>query len=141
MSFMVGLKFIPLRSPGGETTSHIGLFVKIEIKALRHKQASSSGRCKQDLDSSMQKFSLSALPEVCHFSESSEAAVGVDHNNEEADQGITPQLVSDNSANGGHLLPSGPPRLVRQGGINEYTVEVHAENNVEEDTDIDAEQL
>ena len=135
---MAGLKFIPLRSPGGETTSHIGLFVKIEIKALRHTQASPGGSCKQDLDSSIQKFSLSALPEVCHLSESLEAAIAVDHNNEGVDQGIPPQLVSDHSANGGHLLL---PRLFRQDGINELTVDVHEENNAEEDTDIDTEQL
>ena len=63
------MKFIPLRTPGGEATSHIGVFVKIEIKALRHKQASSSA---QDMESSMQKFSLPNLPETYHYSESLE---------------------------------------------------------------------
>ena len=124
-----GLKFIPLRKPGGETASHIGLFVKLEIKTLRHKQASSSGRCKQDLEKSMQKFSLSTVPEICRFSESMEAPVAIDHNDEGVDQGITPQLASNNSANGGHLISNRPPQLFRQGGINECTVEIHAENN------------
>ena len=34
-----GLRFIPLRTPGGQRTSHAGLFVKIKLETLRHKEA------------------------------------------------------------------------------------------------------
>lgn len=134
---MIGLKFIPLRKPGGDTISHVGVFVKIEIKALRHKQASSSGKCTQDLDSSMQRFPLASLPETCQYSESMEYPVAVDHNKEDK-QEVTHHLVSSNSANGVHALSRGAPRLFRQGGMNECTVDVHVENDTQ-NTDSDTE--
>lgn len=121
---MIGVKFIPLRTHGGESTSHIGVFVKIEIKQLRHKEASSSGRCPQELDLPVKKFSSSKLPETCYYSESLEC---VDQG-ENHDQRTT-HLVSNNSANGGHRLLGGP-QLFRQRAINESTVEVHLENNL-----------
>jgi len=110
-----------LRTPGGESTSHIGLFVKIAL--------TSSRRCPQDLDSSVKRFSASALPEICHYSESLEYMAPTDHMMEEADQEITIHLQSSSSANGGHVLSRAAPKLFRQGTINEYTVEVHAEND------------
>lgn len=139
---MIGLKFIPLRKPGGETTSHIGVFVKIETKALRHNEASFRGKCPQDLDSSIQKFSLATLPETCQYSESLENMDAIDDNKEETDlDEITLHLPSNNSANGGHALSRGPPRLFRQGGINECTVEVHAESNVQKVDDSDTDDF
>ena len=49
-----GLHFIPLRTPSGESASHIGIFVKIKMNRLSRKQASSSGICsQQDLDNSL----------------------------------------------------------------------------------------
>lgn len=127
INIMIGLKFIPLRTPGGESTSQIGVFVKIEIKALKHKQASSSGKCLQDLDSSIRKFSL---PETCQYSESYEDIVAVDHVKKNGNQKFT-HLLSNNSADGGHDLLRGQ-QLVRQGAINEFTVEIHNENNQQE---------
>ena len=32
------MRFIPLRTPGGQRTSHVGLFVKIKLETLRHKE-------------------------------------------------------------------------------------------------------
>ena len=46
-----GLHFIPLRTPGGESASHIGIFVKIKMNKLSHRQASSSGVCSQQNNS------------------------------------------------------------------------------------------
>ena len=34
-----------MRKPGGESASHIGIFVEIKMNKLSHKQASSSGIC------------------------------------------------------------------------------------------------
>ena len=124
---MTGLKFIPLRTPGGGSTSHIGVFVKIEITTL----TSSSKRCPQDLDSSIQKFSLSSLPETCHYSESLEDVTTVDYNKEEDDHEITPHLQSNNSVNSGHALSRGSLQFFRQRAINECTVEVHAESDTQ----------
>ena len=123
---MTGLKFIPLRTPGGESTSHIGVFVKIEITTLI-----SINKCPQDLDSSMQEFAPTSLPETCHHSESLEVTT-VDYHEEEDNHEITHQSQSNNSSNGGHALSRGPPQLFHQGAINEFTVEVHAENNIQD---------
>ena len=46
-----GLHFIPLRTAGGESASHIGIFVKIKMNNLSHRQASSSGICSQQNNS------------------------------------------------------------------------------------------
>ena len=118
---MLGLKFIPLRNPAGESTSHVGLFVKIAL--------TSSRRCPQDLESSVRRFSPPALPETCRYSESFEYMAPTDHMTEVSDQEITVHLKSNSSANGGHILSGAAPKLFRQGAINEHIVEVHAENN------------
>jgi len=132
---MIGLKFIPLRTPGGECTSHIGLFVNIEIKALRHKQASASGKCPQDLDSSFEKFSVPDLAKTCYYSESFEnTTFPVDHCKKNGNQKLT-HSVSNNSADGDHDLLRRQPQLFRQGAINEFTVEVHPNNNKKETDD------
>lgn len=124
---MTGLKFIPLRTPGGESTSHIGVFVKIEITTLI-----SINKCPQDLESPMQTFAPTSLPETCHYSESLDDMTTIDYNGEEDDHEITHHSQSNNSSNGGHALSRGPPQLFRQRGINEFTVEVHAENNTQD---------
>ena len=125
---MTGLKFIPLRTPGGESTSHIGVFVKIEITKLI-----SSNKCPEDLDPSMHTFVPTSLPETCHqYSESLEDMTTIDYNEEEDDHETTHHSQSNNSSNGGHVLSRGPPQFFRQGAINEFTVEVHAENNTQD---------
>ena len=64
-----GLRFIPLRTPGGESASHIGIFVKIRINKLSQKQASSSGMCSlQDLKTPMKRFSSPMFPENSRLS-------------------------------------------------------------------------
>ena len=63
---MIGLKFIPLRTPGGEITSHIGLFVKINIETLRH-----FVKGPKDLDSSTQPTPT----KICYRSKSLENMV------------------------------------------------------------------
>ena len=89
----------------------------------------------------MQKFSLSSLPETCHYSESLEDMTTVDQSEEEVDHEITPHLQSNNSANGGHALSRGAPQLFRQRAINECTVEVHAENNAQDIDDDNHEEF
>lgn len=46
-----GLHFIPLRTPGGGSATHVGVFVKIKMNKLSHRQASSSGMCSQQNNS------------------------------------------------------------------------------------------
>jgi len=122
IDFISGLKFIPLRTPGGESSSHIGLFVKIGLKTLRYKEASSSGKCQDDVEPRM-KFGLSNLPETCHLSASVEDVVSVD---EPVPQRFNVEVTpSSNGTANGHVRPQG---LARQGAI---TVEVHANANDE----------
>ena len=121
---MAGLRFIPLRTPGGESSSHIGLFVKIGLKSLRHKEASASGKCRDDFEPSLKKLSLSNLPATCHLSDSVEDMVCVDEPEpQQFNVEITPSSIGITN---GHAPPRGG--LVRQGAI---TVEVHANANAE----------
>ena len=118
---MVGLRFIPLRTSGGESSSHIGLFVKIGLKTLRHKEASASGKCQDDFQPSIQKFSLSNLPATCYLSDSVEDVVCVDEPEpQQFSVEITPSSIE--TANG--HAPS--QSLTWQGAV---TVEVHASAN------------
>jgi len=121
---MAGLRFIPLRTPGGESSSHIGLFVKIGLKTLGHKEASASGKCRDDFEPSLKKLSLSNLPASCHLSDSVEGMVCTDKPEpQQFSVEITPSSIGTTN---GHVPPRGG--LVRQGAI---TVEVHANANDE----------
>ena len=44
---VTGIHFIPLRKPGGDPVSHIGIFVKIK---LNHVQSSDDGLCQQNTE-------------------------------------------------------------------------------------------
>ena len=121
---MAGLRFIPLRTPGGESSSHIGLFVKIGLKTLRHKEVSASGKCRDDFEPSIKKFSLSNLSATCHLSDSVEDIVCADESEpQQFNVEITPSSIGTTN---GHA----PPRdvLAQQGAI---TVDVHANANDE----------
>jgi len=65
--YNVGVRFIPLRTPGGKSTSHIGIYAKINMKKLSHRIASSSGICPQNLDLTPRKLSTPAIPKICPF--------------------------------------------------------------------------
>ena len=65
MCIYAGLRYIPLQTPGGKSTSHVGLFVKIGIKKLSRKYAAASGVCLQEPDALPRKFSPSSMPEMC----------------------------------------------------------------------------
>ena len=59
-----------MRTPGGQSASHIGIFVEIKIRKLSQKQASSRGRCAlQDLQSPMKRFSSPKIPETYQLSD------------------------------------------------------------------------
>ena len=59
------MRFIPLCTPGGESVSHIGLFVRIKKNKLSHKKASSGGICLlQDYRPPMKKFTSPRLLET-----------------------------------------------------------------------------
>jgi len=118
---MAGLRFIPLRTAGGELSSHIGLFVKIGLKTLRHKEASASGKCRDDFEPSIKKFDLlSNLPETCHLSDSVEDIVCTD---EPEPQKFNVEIIpsSTGTANG-HVSLRGS--LPRQEAV---TVDVHTD--------------
>ena len=79
--YNVGVRFIPLRTPGGKSTSHIGIYAKVNMKKLSHRIASSSGICPQNSDSTPRKLSAPAIPEICPIEDplSDECAVASQH--------------------------------------------------------------
>ena len=125
-----GLHFIPLRTPGGKSISHIGIFVKIAMNKLRQKQASCSGTCTlQNVKSPSERFSLSRLIETCKFTldEIKEATSSVAEDElcikeEKSDNACS---ISENTTNkySADLLQS-QSKLVRQEAVVQFTVEL-----------------
>ena len=60
-----GLHFIPLRTPTGESTPHIGIFARIKTSKLSQEQASSSEMC--DLKSPSKGLSPLSFLDTCKF--------------------------------------------------------------------------
>ena len=61
MCTYTGLQFIPLRTPGGESASHIGIFVETRINKLSQKKASSFGMCLLEESEPSRKISFSPM--------------------------------------------------------------------------------
>ena len=70
-----GLHFIPLRTPTGESTPHIGIFVRIKISKLSQEQASSRGMC--DLKSPTKGLSSLSAPGTCNLDETVKDKISV----------------------------------------------------------------
>lgn len=75
-----GLHYIPLRTPGGESASHTGIFVRIKMSKLDPKQATSSGMgSEQDLKSCLPiRWSSSKILETCPSSPDREEECRID---------------------------------------------------------------
>jgi len=91
----IGIRYIPLRTPGGKSTSHVGLFVKIGIENLNSEDASASGTCPQEFEIPCKKFSSPTMPETSDLSFARYATV--DNNNQkEEDKVVTSQYKHAN---------------------------------------------
>ena len=121
--FHAGLRFIPLRTPGGEYASHIGIFAKIKIRKLNQKQASSSGMCLQE-DSNTLKWAnpfktcpsdreAIAIKECKLSKHKEEGAIGVQFSHDAA--------VGKNANS-----EQRQSRLAREEAVVQCTAEIHA---------------
>lgn len=126
-----GLRFIPLRTPGGESASHIGIFVEIKMNKLSHKQASSSGICTvKDPTSPMRRFSSPRMLEINKLSldETAEDISIIEEHTSHVEEEKSASICSlSNSAteNSTKLLRS-QPRMVRQEAVTQcIAAEIH----------------
>ena len=127
----IGLRFIPLRTPGGETASHIGIFVNIMIDELSQKQASSSGMCSLEspnkgLPTQRQLFNTRKLS-IEEIIEDTDSAEGDEDSKEKR------STLLDNSAMAVDVVSEdvvqNPPKMINQEGIIEFTVKLNATPN------------
>ena len=133
----VGLHFIPLRTPSGESTSHIGIFVKIKMNRLSQKQASSSGMCPlQNLKSPTPGLSPLRFLETCKLSpdktvEDTISNEGPElHNASEEEQTVNTCSLSNGVVDVHSAeLPHKRPKIFRQEAIVEFTVEIHGNSS------------
>ena len=115
----IGIRYIPLCTPGGQSTSHVGLFVKIGIENLSPEDASASGTCPQEVEIPGKKFSSPTMPETSKLSLAKHATV--DNNSQkEDDEDVACQCKLANVE-----LPT------FQGNTNTCTVEIHINPGVE----------
>ena len=131
-----GLHFIPLRTPGGKSTSHIGIFVEIAMSKLSQKQASSSGICSlQNVKSPSEKLSSSRLFEACKFTldqieEDDIISVAGDGSCNEGEKNGNTCSVSKNTTNEySTVVVKNRHKLHRQEAIVEFTVEVSSSSS------------
>ena len=128
------MRFIPLRTPGGQSVSHIGIFVEIKMRQLNPKQASSSGMCSlQDLKSPMKRFSSPKILETYQLSsvdETVEDAVTLEeqksHGKEEkiATTHLLHNAAADENSDTKSSYNQG--KIACQEAINQCTVGIHA---------------
>ena len=131
-----GLHFIPLRTPGGKSASHIGIFVEIALSKLSQKQASSSGICSlQNVKSPSEKLSSSRLFETCKFTldqieEDDIISVAEDGSCNEGEKNSNICSVSKNTTNECSTdVVKNRHKLHRQEAIVEFTVEVSSSSS------------
>ncbi|XP_065898548.1 uncharacterized protein [Dysidea avara] len=127
-SLQPGIRYIPLRTPGGKSTSHVGLFVNIGVKNLSSHNASSGGTCPQEFEVPRKKFSSPTIPETFDLSLAKYATADYElENNQEVedDEDVTCQYKP---ANVGHAL------LGRElpTDANTCTVEIHINPDVDD---------
>ncbi|XP_065898553.1 1-phosphatidylinositol 4,5-bisphosphate phosphodiesterase delta-4-like [Dysidea avara] len=127
-SLQPGIRYIPLRTPGGKSTSHVGLFVNIGVKNLSSHNASSGGTCPQEFEVPRKKFSSPTIPETFDLSLAKYATADDElENNQEVedDEDVTCQYKP---ANVGHAL------LGRElpTDANTCTVEIHINPDVDD---------
>ena len=132
MYICTGVRYVPLRTAGGKSTSYVGLFVKIGIKSLSHKFASASGICLQEPDALTRKFSPSSMLKTCNLSpvEGAADAELVTHRKEDNKEEMTCQLRPAN------ISHTSLGRMLMQQNTNTCSVEIHV-NPDAEDSDKD----
>ena len=123
-----------MRTPGGQSTSHIGIFVEIKMNKLSHKQASSSGLCSlKDLKSPMKRFSSPRLLETYRFIEDEMTAdIIVDEENilQNKETAVSTSSLYNGAIDANRVCNQ--PKMVCQGAVSQCTVEIHANPLVEE---------
>ena len=128
-----GIRFIPLRTPGGESASHIGMFVEIKMNKLSHQQASSSGICSvKDLTSSMKRFSSPRMLETYRLSldetveDTGVVEEHISHSEEEETATIACSSLSNGATDENSIeLRHSQPRMVHQEAVTQCTAEIH----------------
>ena len=122
-----GLHYIPLRTSGGESASHTGIFVRIEMSKLNPKQATSSGMCsEQDLKNCLPiRWSSSKLLETCPSSPDIEEEYKLDDvqckQNKCEDKSTGISSCSNDTSN----TQKQTRRVRRHGVVERCIVEVH----------------
>ena len=133
-----GLHFIPLRTPNGESTPHVGIFVKIKMDKLSQKQASSSGTCSlQDLNSPKKgQLSSSKLFETCNLSldQIEEDTTAIEEFESPTKEEKTANICSLSDSvfadgNSAHVPSKKQPKISRQDAIIEFTVELRSSSS------------
>ena len=128
------MRFIPLRTPGGQSVSHIGIFVEIKMRQLNPKQASSSGMCSlQDLKSPMKRFSSPKILETYQLSSVDETVEDVvtleeQKSHSKKEKIATTCLLHNAAADGNSDTKSScnQGKIVCQEAVKQCTVEIHA---------------
>ncbi|XP_065898551.1 1-phosphatidylinositol 4,5-bisphosphate phosphodiesterase delta-4-like isoform X2 [Dysidea avara] len=129
-SLQPGIRYIPLRTPGGKSSSHVGLFVKIGIKKLSSEGDSASGTCPQEFQTPPKDHSSPIIPKMADLTLSKYATADdkLENNQEEDDEDATLQYKP---ANIDHSLLS-REMPTHQEDTNTCTVEVHINPDVED---------
>ena len=123
-----GLHFIPLRTAGGESASHIGIFVKIKMNNLSHRQASSSGICSQQNNSlrwPSSKFLETNGHQSCSLDRRAENTPTIKEKHECKDTSASSFSHSVAVGNSTDLLRK-QSRIVHQEAAIQCTAEIHA---------------
>jgi len=124
----IGIRYIPLRTPGGKSTSHVGLFVKIGIENLSSEDVSASRTCVQEFEIPHKKFSSPTMPETSNLSLAKFATVD-SNNQKEEDKIVTGQYKPAN------IDHTEVPTLQRN--TNSCTIEIHMNPDVEDVSAVD----
>ena len=104
---VTGIHFIPLRKPGGDPVSHIGIFVKIK---LNHVQSSDDGLCQQNTEAHISPSDPSDTQQTNKSL--------ADRNATETSDNQTTDCTNSVSSNGVHLCQQ----------ASTVTVDVHCDN-------------
>ena len=128
MYICTGVRYVPLRTAGGKSTSYVGLFVKIGIKSFSHKYASASGTCVQESDALTRKFSPSNMLKTCDLSPMEGAADAelVPHRKEDDKEEMTCQPKPAN------ISHTSLGKMLIQQNTNTCSVEIHVNPDVED---------
>ena len=116
-----------MRTPGGQSASHIGIFVEIKITPLCQKQASSSGTCSlQDLQSPMKRFSFPKTPETYQLSSVDETVGDTVALNEQNSHSEEEKIATTCSLYNGAADGNNDTKNAHHKAIKQCVAEIHA---------------